>query len=726
MPEPINYKPSCIPTLAEPPIVHAAHEFDEDTHVLSYEYNGRKIIQMVGQGKDGFGYRHTSDGDIQSRPFIQQLYFVLDEPKMVQVTFHLSKDVICMRPRRAGCEESIIGHVGRPLLFGVNGLYDIEQDLLIEWCGKDWKWLDDELWEDENGELCARLEVEISQMPWFMNLRMQYYRTHLGYTYHKPWEFRPNTGPVAGWCSWEAYRRDVTEENVAQSTAFLAEKLGSYGMEYIQIDDGFQKMPIPVRPEDSIASSWLTTNDQFPSGHDAMVKTIESYGMKAGIWTSASMSNKEFAKAQPEFVIADKDGKFIEGDWLGFVLDCTPKTLAKHVEPYYRGLKEMGYQYFKTDQIRHLLYDGLQKAARLGVLTNEEVEEKFRAFIRCARENIGDDCYFLASWGVLSQVVGIADACRIAIDANPTWAGVRMQLVESARWFHTNRILFVNDPDHICARAKLEWARSLISLVSLSGGLFMLSDPLEAYDDDRIEIIRKCLPPLPTVTGETGPLDMTFPAFTWTKLHGFAVPREKPVAAETNELEDAAKMAGIHPTMHNDHPFSSLWSISISAPGMNKWCVVGRFATSPLRKSMIPLKEFGVDPKKEYVAFDFWAENYLGRVRDKISVPELDLGHCQVIALREALDHPQFLASSRHISMDAVSVKSEKWTEKELVLELKGIPNTTETYWFHVPSAFTIGNVAGEGLTATFRQEGELVSISVSFEKSEGLLTLRF
>ena len=46
------------------------------------------------------------------------------------------------------------------------------------------------------------------------------------------------------------------------------------------------------------------------------------------------------------------------------------------------------------------------------------------------------------------------------------------------------------------------------SLVAvLLGSLFMLSDPLVEYTEDRLAIIQKNLPTLTTVAGETGPLE---------------------------------------------------------------------------------------------------------------------------------------------------------------------------------------------------------------------------
>ncbi|MGL5379950.1 MAG: hypothetical protein ACRDBA_08510, partial [Clostridium sp.] len=259
------------PTLIEPPIAHALHKWDEENRVLTYEYNGRNIITMEVGGDDEVGFRHGSDGNLQNIPFIQQLYVMVDRPITCKVTLLLSKDAINMKPNRAKHEEAIIGQVGRPTIEGSNGVYDIHQDLLIDWNGCEWRWISDRFEENEDGTLKVELEIDLGPKPLFINLRMQYYRRHLGYSYHKPWEFRPNLKPLAGWCSWEAFRRDVNQENVEDVSKFFGETLRDYGLEYIQIDDGFQPMPLPVNPKGSLANGWLNTNGQFPKGHDGAV-----------------------------------------------------------------------------------------------------------------------------------------------------------------------------------------------------------------------------------------------------------------------------------------------------------------------------------------------------------------------------------------------------------------------------------------------------------------------
>lgn len=713
------------PILTEPPIAHALHKWDEENRILTYEYNGRNIITMEIEGDEEVGFRHGSDGNLQNIPFIQQLYVMLDKPVKSKVTLHLSKEAINIKPNRAKYEEAIIGQVGRPTIEGINGVYDITQDLLIDWHGCNWKWISNKFKENEDGTLEVELEIELGAKPLFVNLRMQYYRRHLGYSYHKPWEFRPNLKPLVGWCSWEAFRRDVTQENIEDVSRFFGEKLKDYGLEYIQIDDGFQKMPLPLDPKESLAKGWLETNSQFPKGHKGAVEAIEKEGLKAGIWTNANITNEEFAKEQGKYLIKGNDGKPMLGEWIDFLIDCSEEALDKHIAPFYKGLKEYGYDYFKTDAIRHLLLDGLHEAVRQGLMSNEEAENKFRAYMKCARENIGDDAYFLASWGILSEVIGLVDSCRIAMDANPTWAGIRMQIVESARWFHTQRILFLIDPDHICARTNVEWARSICSLVSLSGGLYMLSDPLKDYDETRLDIIKRTMPTLKTFAGETGNLDLTYPAFTWTKLHGFAVPRENPVEAEDITVEEAINMAGNYESMNDAHPFSALWNIHIDKD-YRRWSVVGRFATVPLKESMLQFENLGLNNDTEYLVFDFWEKKYLGRYKNQISCKALDLGHCQVMSCTEVKEHPQVIASTRHVSMDDISIKSQTFENNLLSLDIEGVTNSKEEYFFHIPKGYTVKKVKSTSANINYSLSDEILTIEIDFKEINTKLEIVF
>jgi len=686
--------------ITEPPVVHVMHSWDEKQRILSYIYNETAIISVwIPDGVNVF-YRKYSDGNIQSTPFIQQNFIITDKPVKAKVLFRLLGQAINIKPHRATTDQAILGQLGEPLIWGVNGLYDVEQDMLIDWHGAEWRWLKTQIDRDEAGNSTAEMEVMLGSAPWIINFRMQYYRKHLNYAYHKPWEWRPNLKPVAGWCSWEAYRTDINEDDVRRTVDFLADNLKGYGLEYIQIDDGFQLSPVPPEGKELVADAWINTNSKFPNGHEGMVSHIKSKGMKPGIWTNAVVTNPEFAK-QGECLI-DTDGQPLKGVWIGFVLNCEEGVLDKHVSPYYKRLKEIGYSYFKTDAIRHLFYDGLRQAVCKGLITNDDAEQRFRRFLQCARESIGEDAYLLACWGVLTEAVGLADACRIATDSNPSWPAICMQIVESARWFHTQRILFLNDPDHVCVRTELEWARSVLSLVSLSGSLFMISDPVQEYDEARLRMIQQCLPPLGTTTAETGPLDISYSAFP-RGIDGkieLDVPRGK-------------------------YPFSTLWAVHINSHGKS-WCVMGRFAVVPLEACSVNLEDLGLNPDLDYHVFDFWEQKYLGRKSETIDCRALNLGHCQILGLRKVEEHPQLIASSRHISMDAVSVISEIWNENVLTIELTGIVDSCEDYWIYIPESYALINVNSLNGNVSWNHKGDVVQIHVRFTEERELIRIYF
>ena len=710
-----------------PPIAHILDKWDEQKRILTYEYNGRNLLHIQVPGSAKIGYRQTSDICMQSTPDIQQLYVESDEAVTAMVTFNLSGKAINVKPDRAEGEQAILGQMGNPLMHGVNGLYDILQDLLVDWHGCKWQWIVDSFTKDENGDLIVCMEVNLGPKPWFVNVRTQYYRTHLGYKYYAPWDRTPKQESIAGFCSWEAYRRAITQEDVEEASEFFSRTLKDYGLEYIQIDDGYEQMPVPKDPNKNYPATFLETNEKFPMGHAGIVNTIRKHGFEPGIWVHSSINNEEFAMKHADDLLQNIDGAPLEGDWIGYTFDCTEATLDKHIYPLYKGMKDNGYSYVKVDALRHVLYDGLREAVRQGLLTNEESEQKFRALLESAKKGLGEDTYMLACWGILGEAVGMTDACRIAMDSNPTWAGVRMQIFETARWFHTQRILFLNDPDHICARTKPEWARSLTSLVSLTGSLYMLSDPLPSYTDEIIDVIQKTLPPLEVKPGEVGIPDYRYAAYTWTKLHGFSVmSHEAPIDNEDVTTEDALNMAGNSPTSTNEHPFSSLWSFHLNTAG-RRWCVVGRFATVPLNASSIALEDVGLDSKERYHAFDFWQQKYLGEVDGSLQGRALPLGECQIISLQTCKDHPQFLASSRHVSMGAADLTSEVWKSNVLTLELAGIPDATFKYWVHIPENYTLGDVKCTGATVkTITSQNNILSIELEHNEKQVACNITF
>lgn len=712
------------PVQKVPPIAHALHHWDAEQGLLRYEYNGVDVLEVrVPVGTD-LGFRHGSDGSMQSVQYFQQVYLSTEPACKAKITLRLHSDSLNMRPSRARNSQAILGTLPGITNFGVNGMYDQQWDLMIDWHGRPWRWLETAMTPEKEGFGTVSFEAELNMSALYINLKPWYYANHLGYRYHRPWERRPARKNAAGWCSWEAYRRDISIDKIKTVARFLKEELKDYGLQYLQVDDGYQAMPLPVKAEMSMAEGWSTCDpEKFPDGHASIVSAIQEEGMTPAIWVNANITNPDFPKEHPDAVMWH-GGKPLKGEWIDFLYACDEKTLAEQVEPIFVALKEMGYKYIKIDAIRHLLFDGLHECVRLGLLTNEEASRRFRAFMEASRKGMGDEVYYLASWGEMHEVDGVADACRISMDANPTWAGVRMQLFESARWFHTHRILFVNDPDHVCVRSKSEWVKSVLSLVSLAGELYMLSDALNAYTPEKLDIIRKTLPPVDTCAGETGPLSVEYPAYTWTKLHGFAVQsHETPVEMENVSLEEALNIAGWAPDRTELSPFSTLWSFPMHHHGQN-WRVMLRIATTPLDEGCIALEKLALDPEKMYHAFDFWKQKYLGTVTGSFHCEALELGCCQAVAFYEYTGKPMVIGSDRHVSVDAVSIRGYEADDSSMKLELQGICGKTLCYTLYLPEKKDAWKVTCRNGSAELTKNGVVYTLTVHFEQRDTGITL--
>lgn len=695
-------------TRPDAPATHARLWGDPDGNAYHLMFNGADLVTL--RYPDGVrpGLRLHSDGDFQSVPFVQQFLAWADQDAPMEVEFTSPVEMWNMRPQRAQGGQAILGQTGHPLLFGVNGLYFPDWDLLLSFHGLPFAWTAPRI-ERADGQWRARLRVTLGETPWVLLVRPRYYQEHLGYAQHRPWRFRPNPKPITGWCSWEAYHSGVTQADLEADSLALA-PLKNYGLEYMQLDDGYQQTMVPLRPGANVGDSWLNTNEKFPGGHEAIVRAARAGGFTPGIWTNATLTNREAAQAMP-CCLRDQKGDLICGDWIHYILDCLPETLAAHVTPYYRALREKGYAYFKSDSIRHLIYDGLQEAVRLGVLEPEDARERFRAYLEAARAGIGPDAYYLSCWGVLAQSIGVCDAMRVATDANPSWGAYSMQLRETARWFFAQRVLFTVDPDHVCARSEPAWVRMMLSLVCLSGGLLMISDKPQDYDENRLNLIRKTMPALAVRAAETGPVDYTTPA----------CPRQ----SKTLPLDEAARrMAHIAPD-DDIAPFSSLWCIHFEENG-RQWAVVERAAVVPLRDASIALEALSLDPARRYCAFDFWAQEASILEQGALPLRALSLGDAQVVALTDITDGaPRLVGSDRHVSADAVSVLRAGAEDGGFALELSGFDGLTVRYTLYAPVRRAAVR-SNEGCAAKIEPKGDWLVLSVSFHAPRAQILLHW
>lgn len=669
-----------------------------------------KVLFEISCDTNKSVYAFSNTGDIlQSYPMTQVRTIVFDDrkPHEIKVDLYFSSEAGVMRSRRASGGEAILGRVGEPLVKGIAGVYDIRRDFLLEWFGADWEWCGKKMTRDESGNLKASFTTTVTNGTFNLVFRPNYYRVNLGYKNFQPWIRRPNLKSVNGWRSWRAYGK-INMDNIKETCAFIKENFNPYGMDTVEIDNGYQAGEPYMNERFTLAESWMKPSKNFPEGPASIAKTIDSYGLIPGIWISPGITQHYQDKQRLRLA----NGRMAISGYMYApgILDMSNYTITNTFIPVFQAFKDAGFKYLKVDGLRHVLYEGLVHA-----VDAEEATRRIRNFGLAARLTLGDDFYLAACWGIMPELADSIDGSRIAGDCLDDFVSHHRQLYYFAEMFPVNRVLCVNDPDNMLMKVCPDWGKAKVSTVSLGGGTYMYGDKPEDLDREKIYILQRGLPSLETYSVESGPLHINHPTYYPHKY------------LDESREEDAMYMVGPRTEQGVDSPFSTLWAVHF-AKEYDCWCVVTRNALWSLGESVVELEKLGLDNKKTYLAYDFWEKKFLGEIKGALPMKALKYGSCQVVGLREKLDRPQFVASTRHVSMDAVSVKDIAWKDNTLSLKLVCVEGTVETYSFYVPEGYKFDKAECEGgeVKVIEGNSDRLLEIEVSAKKKDIALNLKF
>ncbi len=494
----------------------------------------------------------------------------------------------------------------------------------------------------------------------YFRFRPRFYQKHRRLEYYKPWEYQLPERTVAGWCSWFAFLNRVTEKDIRNTVAVLSEKLVPYGLEYLQIDDGYQSEPIG-EPE-----SWLICNKKFPGGLENLAGFIQSNGMVPAIWTNVNFHNDEAAKASQHLFIHDRNGDLVKSRWVGYCLDgSNPETINKFIRPTYEGLKKMGWKYFKVDGLRHLRYDGYNNFPAFFYSRNETPSEAFRNIVKSIREEIGTGNYLMACWGARPELAGIIDACRIGTDG--------YGIGGLSQYNSFNNVVWQNDPDHIEAFGKFAYRDCMAT--SMTGSLYMITDKPKDYERQSLEPIIRTIPVLYTKPGQIYDVDPT------RSMYLGCIDTE--VSGTGERIFDATRMS-----------FNDLFLLEINKPYEN-WVILGRTGD---RVKYVSFERLGLEKDQEYLVFDFWNKKTMGSYSGGFIPGCVDSTYkCQVFCIRKAEEHPQLLATNRHISCGAPDVRSVSWNGNQLIGESELVANDKYVIYVHEPEGYKYSGIQCDG-----------------------------
>jgi len=513
-----------------------------------------------------------------------------------------------------------------------------------------------------------------------LTFRPRFYQKHHGYSYFEPWTYKVWEGSLTGYCTWWAYKHSFTQQTLdAMLAVFTEKKLPDFGYDYMQFDDTYQ------HGNGSCPENWLNWNQKFPGGWKYAIKVIRDAGMKPGIWVHrihrpSDPHVKDIAEANPDWFVRKADGSLVKPSGFYMLNTTNEEAVENMIRKLYRGLKQQGWDYVKIDGTGDLLraYQN-PECAEFFKSHPTTPEQSLRKWDIVAREELGPDVYVLAchTVGNARDVIGLVDGARLSNDGFQPRTLAQYSFLEGVVWR--------NDADHcdilgtwlmdedammpVFGLKEPVPVRTVIrpAICAISGTVLMVSDKVEAYQDDRnIEGMKRSAPVLFTVPGQlysNGRRSMEW----W--------------------LQEI------------DRPFDH-WSVLSRIQWGEKRQTEWKFDMKGLPQREIKFADLGLHDDRDYLVFEFWSQKFLGLSSGSFTAPAMDENNgMQAFVIREAREHPWIISTTRHISQGAVSLSDIKWDTGAKTLSGKSAVVAGDPYVLtvHVPPGFRLAEAVVEG-----------------------------
>ena len=482
-----------------------------------------------------------------------------------------------------------------------------------------------------------------------------YFRDTLKIKYFQPIDKTSFPLPPSGWCSWYFFYQEINEDEIKTAAKWIAENLKDFGVQYVQIDDGWQGTGHGLGEN----RDWSTINSRFPSGMDGLAAYIKSLGLKPGIWLAPhGQSNEAVVKNHAGVFLMKPDGTTASNTWEGkFLVDPSTPESQKYLKDLFAKLSSWGYEYFKIDGQPVVVREYKNKK---NFMKNpaDDTDGLYRDTLKSIRAGIGPNRYLLGCWVVPLEGVGLMNGSRIGADVLPNWDGFKFAMRATMQYYFLHNVAWYADPDVFIVRSPLplEQARAWATLQGLTGQAALMSDRLVDLSAERVELIKRVYPAV-----DIRPLDL------------FSSDRNK-----------------------------RIWDLKVNHLG-REYDVVGFFNFDETKSlsSYLSWKDLGLPEDRPVHVFDFWNKEYLGAWEKGISV---DLGptSTRVLTVMPATDQVQLLSTSRHITQGWVDLISQHFDLPRNTYSGKSklIRNDPYNLWFAFPRGknFAIKSATAGGL----------------------------
>jgi alpha-galactosidase len=299
------------------------------------------------------------------------------------------------------------------------------------------------------------------------------------------------SAPPSGWCSWYCFGPNVTAEQVLANLDAIARDVP--GLQYIQIDDGYQPA----------MGDWLETGAAFGGNVQTVLKQIRAKGFQPAIWVAPFIAeaNSRLFKEHPDWFVKDEEGVPLRSDRVTFggwrrgpwySLDGTHPQAQAHLTHVFRTMREeWGCTYFKLDAN----FWGAIHGGRFYDPQATRVQAYRRGMEAVLRGS--HDAFILGCNHPLWPSLGVIHGSRSSHDIKRSWDRIRDIARQNLMRNWQNGVLWWNDSDAVVLTGDLpeEEFRFHATAVYASGGMILSGDDLTTISAPRLAMLKKLQPP---------------------------------------------------------------------------------------------------------------------------------------------------------------------------------------------------------------------------------------
>lgn len=359
-------------------------------------------------------------------------------------------------------------------------------------------------------------EKELSSERFFLSERISIDELYDLYRSYLP-ESRFPMPRLVGWNTWDYYLNRVTPEDIFENVEALSKMPFADKLNYIVIDDGWQKE----------WGEWVE-NEKFACGLETVADKIKKCGFLPGIWASPLLMKEccEGFADRSHWFCRDEKGEYIRSEGRTCLIDPTVPDAHEFILDIYRRLYRHGFRLFKIDYLSPLL--------RVKSFCDKTATpySALRQLICDVQAVTGEDAVILGCSLPVQCGADIAPSMRIGVDIHNHFSHVKwIAEILSWTWMYNNKTTRI-DPDFLVVRGletanepliwegnpnytspkrmaemtdtdlfRSRWrqgdqfnaieAETWAYLVAISGGNIFLSDKMSALNQRGISIIEK-------------------------------------------------------------------------------------------------------------------------------------------------------------------------------------------------------------------------------------------